>query len=140
MAVSGMSPPQIPVEDFAEPPEPEYREGMVCFVREDGKREGWFVSSSNPGNGNRGRGGYEYYRVGNRSIAHHRLLAFGWGIIDSVFDETVDVDHAEIPCRWLNVEWNLDRLEKKEHGVITYQRNAARKDGQVQLNLELEPI
>lgn len=114
--------------------------GKKCYVREDGVRQGWMCSGPNRHDGERGYGGgYEYYRVGNKSIAHHRVLAFAWGMIDDPWDDDVEIDH-KIPVRWLNVEWNLQPLPQNIHARITHVRGQAMRQGQRQLTLTGEEL
>lgn len=117
---------------------PTILEGMRQYTRDDGTRMGWFRSRSS-NNGKRDSGGYEYYRVGNSSLAHHRILAYAWGMIDSVYDDSVEIDHM-IPYRSLNVEWNLQPLDQRTHSHITHQRKRARDAGQKQMTLEGEQL
>lgn len=96
--------------------------GMKCYT-ENGRRVGWFVAGD----------GYEHYRLGNRTMAHHRLLAYAWGIIDSL-DDPRDIDH-QTPLRWLNIEENLEPEGTDTHPIITQARSCWR-DGQTQLTLD----
>lgn len=116
--------------------------GKKCYV-ENGERWGWFVSSTAI-DGPEKRGGYEYYRVGNKSIAEHRVLAFAWGMIDSVYAD-VEVDHVppdghSIPLRWLNIEPYLQPVDGQTNTNLAVVRNAAHRVGQTQLGLDGRPV
>jgi hypothetical protein len=59
------------------------------------------------------------------TVAHHRLLAYAWGLLDHPY-EKLEVDHiVEIP--WFNAELNLDPKPIDEHSRKTRQSMIQRK-------------
>lgn len=61
--------------------------------------------------------GYEQIRTSDGScIQHHRLLAFAWGMLDSVFFEADarEIHHSQ-PVKWFNFERDLSALSPAEH-------------------------
>lgn len=73
------------------------------------------------------RQGYEFVRADNTHlIAHHRLLAYAWGIIEDI-DTPEEVDHIT-EVQWLNTESNLQAVEPSEHGSITRRRAYLRQE------------
>lgn len=73
-------------------------------------------------------GGYEFVADGsNPLVAHHRLLAYAWGVIDSLY-APVEIDHKRA-VGWLNIEDNLQAVEPSEHSRITRYREYQRKNG-----------
>lgn len=83
--------------------------------------------------------GYEYIRCKNKSISHHRVLAYAWGLIDTALANGKEIDHW-YEIEWLNTEWNLRPLTQGEHSKVTYYRNKARKAGHKQLRLDGEKL
>lgn len=75
--------------------------------------------------------GYEFLVDGRfttsstESIAHHRVLAFAWGLIDDL-DDPREVDHVR-PIPWLNVEDNLDPVDPDDHARRTRRRARRRR-------------
>lgn len=78
--------------------------------------------------------GYEYIRVGTKSLSHHRILCYAWGLIGTAFENGKEIDHW-YEVEWLNVEWNLQPLTQREHSLVTLHRNKARANRQNQLQL-----
>lgn len=75
--------------------------------------------------------GYSFFRVGEdgekpsraeicqaRTLAHHRVLAYSWGIIDGLWTP-IEVDHENVHP-WVDTEWNLQGLTKSEHTRKTF--------------------
>jgi len=60
-------------------------------------------------------------------LAHHRLIAYAYGLIDDLF-EPVEIDH-EIEISWLNYIENLDPKEPEDHAKFTRRREYKRKNG-----------
>lgn len=70
--------------------------------------------------------GYEEMRVDvyedgrqTHRLKHHRLLAYAWGKLDSVFfdDDMREVHHCT-PVEWVNTEDNLVSLLPEEHRQV----------------------
>jgi len=63
--------------------------------------------------------GYEEIRVDCGRLYHHRLLAFAWDEIDSVFfsDDMQEVHH-ENGMPWDNRESNLSGMTPEEHQSV----------------------
>lgn len=64
-----------------------------------------------------GRGYEEFRRSGREGVSdglkHHRVLAYAWGLIDSL-DDRRDIDHR-IEVGWLNIESNLEPKPPSEN-------------------------
>lgn len=77
-----------------------------------------------------GRGYEEFRRPGREGasdgLKHHRLLAYAWGIIDSL-DDWRDIDHR-VEIRWLNTEKNLQPVPPCDHGRRTRHRDQQRRE------------
>lgn len=75
--------------------------------------------------------GYEEFRRRGRvgasdGLKHHRLLAYAWGVIDSL-DAEEHVDHR-VEVRWLNTEGNLRAVEPEDHARRTHRRARRRRE------------
>lgn len=77
-----------------------------------------------------GRGYEEFRRPGRQGVSdglkHHRLLAYAWGLLDSL-DAPEHVDHR-VEVRWLNTERNLQPVKPDDHGRRTRHRAQQRRD------------
>jgi hypothetical protein len=81
--------------------------------------------------------GHEYVVSGRQredSVAHHRVLAFAWGLLDDLDDER-EIDHLT-PVPWLNIEGNLDAVDPEDHGRRTRLREARRGGSPYQARLD----
>lgn len=65
-------------------------------------------------------------RATSPRIAHHRLILYAEGEIESPFEYPLEVDHLT-PIPWLNYAENLDAVEPDEHGRRTRERARRRK-------------
>lgn len=73
---------------------------------------------------------YEEFRRSGREgtsdgLKHHRVLAYAWGLIDSL-EAPVEVDHR-VECRWLNIEPNLEPMDPGDHRRRTRHRARERR-------------
>lgn len=66
-------------------------------------------------------------RATSPRIAHHRLILYAEGEIESPF-EPLEVDHLT-PVPWLNYAENLDAVTPEEHGRRTRRRARRRREG-----------
>jgi hypothetical protein len=81
--------------------------------------------------------GHEYVVSGHQreeSVAHHRVLAYAWGLLDDLDDER-EIDHLT-PVPWLNIESNLDAVDPEDHGRRTRLREARRGGSSYQTRLD----
>ena len=63
--------------------------------------------------------GYEELRVCGCRILHHRVLAFAWGLLDSLcFSEDMREVHHNQQVRWLNIQDNLTALSPEDHREV----------------------
>jgi hypothetical protein len=69
--------------------------------------------------------GYKFIRHEGQTVAHHRLIAYAYGMIDSL-DDPREVDHIDTQPG-IDYEAGLQALSERDHATITRARERRRK-------------